>query len=50
VYEDIVSGISGAKKGGFKTCAVYDDTNKDETETLKELADNYIAGWNELLK
>lgn len=49
VYEDIVVGISGAKKGGFKTCAVYDESNADETETLKKLADKYIASWNELL-
>ena len=49
VYEDILSGITGAKKGGFHTCAVYDDTNADETDALKELADCYIKGWNDLL-
>lgn len=49
VYEDIVTGIGGAKKGGFKTCAIYDDTNVDETNELKQLADNYITGWQELL-
>ncbi len=48
VYEDIVAGISGAKKGGFMTCAVYDDTNADETETLKDIADDYIKSWREL--
>lgn len=47
VFEDIVSGISGAKKGGFKTCAVYDDTNADETDRLKSLADFYITNWHE---
>lgn len=49
VYEDILAGINGAKKGGFRTCAVYDDTNADETDTLKELADCYITCWNDLL-
>lgn len=50
VYEDITAGISGAKKGGFKTCAVFDESNKDDTETLKQLADKYITSWSELLK
>ena len=49
VYEDIVKGLGGAKKGGFHTCAVYDDSNKNETEELKEIADSYIAGWRELI-
>lgn len=49
VYEDIVLGISGAKKGGFKTCAVQDYTNLGETDILKKTADNYITGWEELL-
>ncbi len=49
VYEDIVSGIEGAKKGGFKTCAVYDASNENETDILKEKADIYIKSWKELL-
>lgn len=49
VYEDILKGIGGAAKGGFKTCAVYDDTNASETEALKQLADHYITGWTDLL-
>lgn len=49
VYEDIVQGIGTAKNAGFKTCAVYDDTNAEETELLKQLSDRYITGWEELL-
>ena len=49
VYEDIVLGISGAKKAGFKTCAIYDDTNAAQTDELKRLSDHYITGWKELL-
>lgn len=49
VFEDISSGILGAKKGGFTTCAIYDETNADKTETLKQLSDRYITGWKELL-
>lgn len=43
VFEDIAGGIEGAKKGGFTTCAVYDDTNANETDVLKKLADYYIV-------
>lgn len=49
VFEDIVLGIKGAKKGGFKTCAVFDDSNARQTEELKELADMYISDFKELL-
>lgn len=49
VYEDIVKGITGAKKGGFKTCAIYDDSNAEDTAELKSLADKYITGWRDLL-
>ncbi len=50
VFEDIPSGIEGAKKGGFITCAVYDDTNIQFTDILKENSDIYINSWNDLLK
>ncbi len=49
VFEDIVKGIEGAKSGGFKTCAVYDESNEEETQTLKSIADRYIKSWKELL-
>jgi HAD superfamily hydrolase (TIGR01509 family) len=50
VFEDIVTGINGAKKGGFKTCAVYDATNAEETDILKKTADSYIKTWYELMQ
>lgn len=49
VFEDIAVGIAGAKKGGFKTCAVYDKSNEGDTEILKQLADIYIKSWSELI-
>lgn len=49
VFEDITNGIRGAKKGGFMTCAIYDETNTDETDMLKQLSDRYITSWEELL-
>lgn len=49
VFEDIVKGIEGAKSGGFKTCAVYDESNEEETQTLKSTADRYIKSFKELV-
>lgn len=50
VFEDIVNGINGAKKGGFTTCAIYDSSNANETDALKQLSDHYITGWKDLLQ
>lgn len=49
VFEDIVSGIIGAKKGGMMATAIYDELNKAQTEEFKKLADRYIVSWKELL-
>ena len=49
VYEDSLIGIKSAKRGGFKTCGVYDSTNADILDVLKQSADHYITGWSELL-
>ena len=49
VFEDIVSGIQGAKKGGFAACAIYDFTNEADTDVLKQYADHYITGWKDIL-
>lgn len=50
IFEDIVLGIDTAKRAGFETCAVYDPTNRDETDALKQLSDHYITGWEEMLQ
>ncbi len=50
VYEDIVNGIKGAKKGCFTTYAIYDDSNAEDTDALKQLSDHYITGWKDLLQ
>ena len=42
VFEDITTGIGGAKKGGFSTCAIFDETNADETDALKQLSDHHF--------
>lgn len=49
VFEDIVMGIKGAKDGGFKTVAVYDECSKNDRQTLTDLADKYIYDFDEML-
>ena len=49
VFEDILPGVLGAKKGGFAVCGVYDEfSGKDEWEIRKN-ADYYIKSFTELL-
>lgn len=50
VFEDISAGILSARSVGFKTVAIYDDSNRDETNLLRESSDRYILSWDELLK
>ncbi len=49
VFEDILIGIKGAKKGGMQTTAIADFSNISDTQMLKDQADRYIESWNELI-
>lgn len=49
VYEDLEQGITGARKGGFYTVAVYDEFAKDQAERLKKIADHFIYSFADLL-
>ena len=49
VFEDITIGIGGAKKGGFDTVAVADESNTAEQDELKQVADRFINDFTELL-
>ena len=49
VFEDIVTGLQGAKKGGFKTIAVADESNESQRDEMKKLADMFIEDFKELL-
>lgn len=46
VFEDSLFAIQTAKKAGFKTAAVYDSSESNQTE-LKERADHYARSLNE---
>ncbi|MBC5648961.1 HAD family hydrolase [Christensenella tenuis] len=49
VFEDIRTGVLGAKTGGFATCGVYEPWSFDEQDGLPEAADHYIRSFRELL-
>lgn len=49
VFEDILPGIKGAKKGGFKVCGVYDSFSQKDTAEIIKVADYYIKSFKEIL-
>ncbi len=50
VFEDIPEGICGASKAGMKTVAVFDQASTENITTLKENADKFVMGFDELLE
>jgi len=56
VFEDALHCIRSAKNGGFRVCAIHDDSSDEITEPpesdwarIIRLADKTILAWNELL-
>lgn len=49
VFEDIRTGVLGAKAGGFSTCGVYEPWSFREQDGLEDAADYYIKSFEELL-
>ncbi len=49
VFEDLFTGIFGAKMGEFHVVAVQDEKSAHSREKIKELADYYIESFQELL-
>lgn len=50
VFEDILMGIQGAKAGGFKAIAIYDECSKNVKDELEKLADDYIYSFFEMME
>ena len=48
VFEDVLSAVKGAKSGGFRTVAVYDDLGKREYSEACETADYHIDDWRQI--
>lgn len=49
VFEDILPGVQGAKKGNFKVCGVYDKFSEKDRDEIEKIADYYINSFKELL-
>ena len=49
VFEDILTAVAGAKKGGFAVCGVYDEDSKDDADAIRQIADGFIRSFEELL-
>lgn len=48
VFEDAMHGITTAKAAGFKVCGVYDPTEKENVQALKDICDIYTEDLSEL--
>ncbi len=48
VFEDAMHGITTAKAAGFKVCGVYDPTESENRQALKEICDIYTTDLGEL--
>lgn len=49
VYEDILSGLQGAKKAGMTAVGIYDELSSSSHDEMKKIADKWINSWSELL-
>lgn len=49
VFEDIYTGVSGAKKGQFNVIAVADEKSLHNRDKIRGLADYYIECFSELM-
>lgn len=49
VFEDIIEGVRGAKKGNFSVCGVFDKSSAKDEELIRQTADYYIKSFEELL-
>ncbi len=49
VFEDSLNAIASAKKGGYKVCAVYDDSAEKYKSEISKISDMYIRDFGELL-
>lgn len=49
VFEDGVLAVRGAKEAGFYVIAIADESEKENREEIKQLADRYIESFEEML-
>lgn len=49
VFEDTLNALTTAKEAGFYTIGIYDESEAANTEKIKQLADEYIDCWKEMI-
>ena len=49
VYEDILTGIRGAKMGGFAAVGMYDRSGEGNRAKMEQEADRYVTSFKELM-
>jgi len=49
VFEDILTGVKGAKAGGFQVCGIYDASSEHEWDQIKSVCDRSIRDYKELM-
>ncbi len=49
VFEDLLTGIRGARAGGFYTVGVADEASRDNEKSIRAEADAWIADYREAL-
>ena len=50
VFEDIYTAVCGAKSGGFRTVAVYDETSLRDIDNIRRTADVFIYSFRDALQ
>lgn len=48
-FEDVLKGVSSAKKAGMFTVGVYDESSAGYIEEIKKASDKFIYSFNEML-
>jgi HAD superfamily hydrolase (TIGR01509 family) len=49
VFEDALNAVCSAKRGGYRVCAIYDDSMSECVDEIKESCDKYITSFKQLI-
>lgn len=50
VFEDILTGIKAAKKGGFRVIAMYEKCSKANADEIEKISDGFIYDFREMIE
>lgn len=49
VFEDILTGVKGAKAGGFQVCGIYDASSEHDWPEIESLCDTAVRSFESLM-